>query len=42
MQGCFGAIALWLQKNKPESVEQMAAITWQGIRAVQRQIAAED
>ena len=42
VQGCFGAIALWLQKNKPESVEQMAAITWQGIRAVQRQIAAED
>ena len=42
VQGCFGAIALWLQKNKPESVEQMAAISWQGIRAVQRQIAAEE
>lgn len=42
VQGCFGAIGLWLQKQKPESVEQMAEITWQGIRAVQRQIAAEE
>lgn len=41
VQGCFGAIAQWLQQGKPEPTQEMAATAWQGIRAVQRQIAAE-
>lgn len=40
VRGCFGAIEQWLQQGKPESTARMAQITWQGIRAVERLIAA--
>ena len=34
VQGCFGNIDLWLQNGKPETVDEMADITWQAVRAV--------
>lgn len=33
VQGCFGVISRWLQNGKPESTEEMAAVTWRCIRA---------
>lgn len=30
--GCFGNIDLWLQNGKPETVDEMADITWQAVR----------
>lgn len=33
VRGCFGIISRWLQAGKPESAAEMAAVTWQCIRA---------
>lgn len=33
VQGCFGVISRWLQNGKPESTEEMAAVTWRCICA---------
>ena len=33
VQGSFGVISRWLQNGKPESTEEMAAVTWRCIRA---------
>ena len=40
VEGCFGAIAQWLQRGKQESAAEMADVTWLGIRTIQRQIIA--
>lgn len=34
IQGCFGNIETWLERGKPEPVNEMADITWIAIRAV--------
>ena len=36
VQGCFGVVERWLRQGKPQTAQEMAVVTWQGIRSIEQ------